>query len=318
MLVLALAQHLFALLEATAGDDSSASSSSSSASSSGSDSHAVASAATAAGFGGLRERLLMWGAQPRLWCTPVSKRRQLQALLCALLFALHPVHTEVRAAQVHAVGQAPAAAAAAAGLAAETADAAPPCCCCSAQAVAGIVGCAELICAIWSLPALLLYFMAVDGRYAAGQLLSQQQQHAGAAAKQRKQSSSGGGRASKGAASAAAQQDGPDATSLAAADALQHWLLVVAAAGLALLAALSKEIGITVVGTMVLYDLLMAQHMLPERQQQQQATTHAAGASTVRRQLLRVLLLAAVAVGYVRLRQWVAVEQLVAIYRKVG
>lgn len=36
-----------------------------------------------------------------------------------------------------------------------------------------------------------------------------------------------------------------------------------------------------------------------------------------RRQLLRMVVVAATAVGYVELRQWVAVQQLVNIYRKV-
>jgi hypothetical protein len=210
------------------------------------------------------------------------------------------------------------------------------------QAVAGVVGCAELICAAWSIPALLLYFMAVDGRYAAAAaaaagVLQQQQQHdAGTAHISSKHSGSKSrpqrGRSAAQAAAAAAdaaEAAEKDARTLRVAAAVQHWLLVFAAAGLAVLAALSKEIGITIAGTMVLYDLLLAPHMLQSRgkvtsraaigeeasrgpQQQQQQRKRAC-----RCQLLRVLLLAVVTVGYIKLRSWVAVKQLVDIYRKV-
>jgi hypothetical protein len=110
---------------------------------------------------------------------------------------------------------------------------------------------------------------------------------------------------------------------------VRHWLLVWCAAGMALCAALSKEIGITAVGTMMLYDVLLAPHMQPRcitpgrgsdrsSKHGSQRTQHAtAAAAAARRQLLRLLLLVATALLYVRLRQWVAVEQLVAIYRKV-
>jgi hypothetical protein len=211
------------------------------------------------------------------------------------------------------------------------------------QAVAGVVGCAELICAAWSIPALLLYFMAVDGRYAAAaaaaavqQHQQQQQQHdastvkaagkhSGSKAKQQSKTAAAAGAAA--AADAAAATDS-EWLKLVVADRVQHWLLVLAAAGLAVLAALSKEIGITITGTMVLYDLLLAPHMLntaagaassntkgdnaceSSKQQQQRR-------GACREQLLRVLLLAVVTVGYIKLRSWVAVQQLVDIYRKV-
>jgi hypothetical protein len=213
------------------------------------------------------------------------------------------------------------------------------------QAVAGVVGCAELICAAWSIPALLLYFMAVDGRYAAAAaaaaaagVMRQQQHHdAGTALISSKHSGSKSrpqrGRSAAEAAAAAAhaaEAAEKDARKLRTACAVQHWLLVFAAAGLAVLAALSKEIGITITGTMVLYDLLLAPHVLQSsgkvifssaaadggeassgsKQQQQRQRV-------CRSQLLRVLLLAVVTVGYIKLRSWVAVQQLVDIYRKV-
>jgi hypothetical protein len=219
---------------------------------------------------------------------------------------------------------------------------------CLLQAVAGVVGCAELICAAWSIPALLLYFMAVDGRYAAaaaaaaaGGLQQQHQQDAGTAhisskpsgSKSRPQRSKGAAEAAAVAAEAAAVAAEKDAGNFRTAAAVQHWLLVLAAAGLAVLAALSKEIGITITGTMMLYDLLLAPHMLlnrgkmiissaagsngtssrsKEQQQQQQQRRR-----VCRSQLLRVVLLAVVTVGYIKMRSWVAVQQLVDIYRKV-
>lgn len=219
-----------------------------------------------------------------------------------------------------------------------------------------MVGCAELICAAWSLPALLLYFMAVDGRYAAAQRLQQHVTNCNSAPPSRTPSGSCVGRASTGSAARSRQLRGRNAFAAGAAadsgaaastseldhaalrlycqDALQHWLLVLAAASLALLAALSKEIGITITGTMALYDLLLAPHMLPQggtsgsgnssrssssshAQQQQQQLRQQQRAHACRLQLLRILVLVAVTVGYVRLRSWVAVQQLVSIYRKV-
>jgi hypothetical protein len=95
MLVLALAQHLFAKLEVAAGWANPQADSNSS----------VATAAAAAGMhtgssssssSSVMSRLLMWQQQPELWLRPVTWARQVQALIAAALFALHPVHTEVR------------------------------------------------------------------------------------------------------------------------------------------------------------------------------------------------------------------------------
>jgi len=200
------------------------------------------------------------------------------------------------------------------------------------QAVAGIVGCAELLCAALSCPALLLYFMAVDGRYAAAQRVSQQgasscSVQATVAGKSQSSNQHGAGSAAKpGVASASNTAVGTSHEPAAAeqpllllADALQHWLLVLAAAVLAFSAALSKEIGITVVGTMLLYDIVLASHI---RQLGVQASSSSSGTlmqqqRACRRMLLRMVFIAATAVVYVKLRQWVAVQQLVQIYRKV-
>ena len=107
---------------------------------------------------------------------------------------------------------------------------------------------------------------------------------------------------------------------LGVADAVQHWLLVLAAAGLAFTAALSKEIGITVIGTMLLYDLLLGPHLqqLAPQPAQQGNWQLQAQQRACRRWLLRMLCIATTAVVYVKFRQWIAVKQLVAIYRKVS
>ncbi|KAF6265952.1 hypothetical protein COO60DRAFT_771390 [Scenedesmus sp. NREL 46B-D3] len=296
MLVLALAQHLFAKLELAAGYADAQTDSSSHAASTAGPVHASQGGRSSSSLLG---GLLMWQHQPGLWLKPVTWAGQAQALTAAGLFALHPAHTE---------------------------------------AVAGVVGCAELICAAWSIPALLLYFMAVDGRYVAAAAL-QQQQHGvsraqassnrpGSTPKPKRGRVAAAGAAAEAGAAAAALQRGMAKLHVAAA--AQHWLLVLASAGLAVLAALSKEIGITITGTMVLYDLLLAPHMLQSRgtsnsadsqqtptrdkQQQQQQQQHR---GACRKQLVRVLLLAVVTVGYIKLRSWVAVQQLVDIYRKV-
>jgi hypothetical protein len=94
MMVLGLAQHLFAQLElvtattaapeptaATAGRGRQPSSKPSSAAS-----------ASARKVPGSWLHFADWSA---LWLQPCSRQRQWQAVLAALLFALHPVHTEV-------------------------------------------------------------------------------------------------------------------------------------------------------------------------------------------------------------------------------
>jgi hypothetical protein len=140
------------------------------------------------------------------------------------------------------------------------------------QAVAGIVGQAELWCAALSILALLLYCRAAD---------------------------------------ADARGSGPQAAR-GEPGAGGHWRLVAGALGMACLAALSKEIGITVVGSMVLYDLLVSPHL-----QHQGAGSGVSAAGRRRRRLLRVCSAAAAGLLYVKMRAWVATDHLVRIYRKV-
>ena len=91
------------------------------------------------------------------------------------------------------------------------------------QAVAGIVGHAELLCASLSIPGMLLYFAAADSDAAP---------HSVAASPSMLKSS------------------------LALATAV-HWSRVILAVLLSWAAALSKEIGITIIGCMLAYDVLL-------------------------------------------------------------
>ena len=181
----------------------------------------------------------------------------LPSLLTSLAFALHPVHTE---------------------------------------AVAGIVGHAELLCAALSIPALLLYFTAVDAPSAGG----------GGTSRLRGRENAGGCR---------------------------HWALVAAALVFTWAAALSKEIGITVLGTMMVYDLLLgpldhpAGPAGPKREEEpKQRAGWAKGESAPfsmrslvrQRKWARMAVLCVTGILYVKARSYVAGDQLVRIYRKVG
>ncbi|KAK9805000.1 hypothetical protein WJX73_010519 [Symbiochloris irregularis] len=168
-----------------------------------------------------------------------------EALLAGLLFGLHPIHTE---------------------------------------AVAGIVGQAELLCASLWILALLAYMGAVDGRIA-GRALD-----------------------------------------------WGHWPLLAAAVTLTLLAALAKEIGITIVAAMICYDAMLATPVLL-------AADHKAAKSAVARpgtarqrpqlkgsrlwtivqdrMVLRISTMVITVVGYVVTRKHLAGDHLVRIYRKV-
>lgn len=190
------------------------------------------------------------------------------------------------------------------------------------QAVAGIVGCAELICVALSCPALLCYFMAVDGRYAAAQQLQDSQADAApsTAASHKQHSTRPAAKQQQSTPPAAAAAGAAPPYPLWAADVLQHWLLVLAAAVLAFCAALSKEIGVAVIGTMLLYDALMAPHLRVHsgsNSSSSSSTGQRSVQTACRLQLVRMVLIAATAVAYVKVRQWVAVQQLVQIYRKV-
>lgn len=93
VLVLGLCQHLFAVLEDSyrpavtqpVGEPAKPQHSS-----------AAASADQVCGQGRWQQ-LVMWQQQPRLWRLPSSSKYRAQALIAGLMFALHPIHTEVSA-----------------------------------------------------------------------------------------------------------------------------------------------------------------------------------------------------------------------------
>ncbi|GIL43834.1 hypothetical protein Vafri_1432, partial [Volvox africanus] len=196
------------------------------------------------------------------------KQLHIPAWFSGLAFAVHPVHTE---------------------------------------AVAGVVGHAELLCAALSLPAVMLYIHAAE-------------------------------------AAAAARIAGRWTCGAVAA----HWVKIAIAAALAVAAALAKEIGITVLGCMIAADVLLVPAVVTEwddgRRTIQNDVRGGRGVaaavaaaeplpilpSPLQRcfrlvswavaeepKWMRIAALAAVGLCYVRLRSWVAVDQLVRIYRKV-
>ncbi|GAX82143.1 hypothetical protein CEUSTIGMA_g9571.t1 [Chlamydomonas eustigma] len=182
---------------------------------------------------------------------------QLPSLLAGLAFALHPVHTE---------------------------------------AVAGIVGHAEVLCAVFSIPAMLLYFNAVDGNY-----------------------------------------DRRDKKLwMFAHEAAMQWLPIMIAVLLSWSAALCKEIGITTLGVMMLYDLLLvplhpegrqwlcssSPSKPPTKKKDEEGQSPHKGrafwqAMFYQERWLRMALLCAAGFLYVKTRSCVAGDQLVRIYRKV-
>ena len=216
------------------------------------------------------------------------------------------------------------------------------------EAVAGVVGQAELICAALSIPAVMIYLAAAE-RAAAARLA------AAAAAGRSSGSEAGRGRGSAGARHRAA-----------VVEALAHWGGVAAAVCLALAAALAKEIGITVLGLMLAADAVLvplvvrlpggaapppgqrqtghtgqehsgekAEEKAEEKVAERAGSGAAADARGVQPTLLwrlvraavwaaaeepkwlRLCVLVAAGVGYVKMRSAVAVDQLVRIYRKV-
>lgn len=93
MLVLGLCQHLFAVLEdSTTLTDSS------------SIQQGTSAQQCAVPSKGLLQQLLMWQQQPQWWRTPGSFKYRAQALLAGLMFALHPVHTEVGSGRFKLLG----------------------------------------------------------------------------------------------------------------------------------------------------------------------------------------------------------------------
>jgi len=95
MMVLGLAQHLFAQLElvtaTTAAPEPTAATSGRGPQPSSKPSSAASASARKVPHGSWLH-FADWSA---LWLQPCSQQRQWQAVLAALLFALHPVHTEV-------------------------------------------------------------------------------------------------------------------------------------------------------------------------------------------------------------------------------
>lgn len=89
MLVFGLCQHLFAVLEDSCSAGSDKGSRSVTA---GSLQQQQPSKPSGRGF---LQQLLMWEQQPQWWWEPSSAKFRAQALLAGLMFALHPIHTEV-------------------------------------------------------------------------------------------------------------------------------------------------------------------------------------------------------------------------------
>ncbi|CAL8469470.1 g9011 [Coccomyxa elongata] len=170
-----------------------------------------------------------------------SSQQQAEAFLAATFFAVHPIHTE---------------------------------------AVAGIVGQAELICAAYSIVAVLLYAEAADLWISS---------------------------------SAGCTQEG-DMSWME----MRHWAMVVGAMLCVWAAALAKEIGITVTATVVLYDAFL----VPFDRVQPPSGAKGSLAERVWRQLCtrkgaRIIAAGLTLVLYVKFRSFLAVDQLVRIYRKV-
>ncbi|GMH37112.1 hypothetical protein BSKO_04985 [Bryopsis sp. KO-2023] len=152
-----------------------------------------------------------------------------EAALSAIMFSLHPVHTEAIAND-------------------------------SAQAVTGLVGLAEILCAIFGLTGLLFYIRAAENRGGSG-----------------------------------------------------HFRFLFLAVMCSMLAALSKEIGITVVGSMALLDVVyLSFNRSGGGVKKPGFTRNRIG------MIFRVILLGSTGVAYVMLRSWVSGgHQIVNIYRKV-
>lgn len=93
VLVLALCQHLFAALEDSSSDTQHTVSAQPAPYKRSSAQQAATYSPCTQGYS-LRE-LLMWQQQQPLWRVPRTAKYTAQALLAGLMFALHPIHTEV-------------------------------------------------------------------------------------------------------------------------------------------------------------------------------------------------------------------------------
>eukprot|EP00884_Botryococcus_braunii_P010950 jgi/Botrbrau1/19857/Bobra.0124s0090.2 len=174
------------------------------------------------------------------WLFSLEARHAVEAGLAAAIFAVHPVHVE---------------------------------------AVAGVVGHAELLGAAFSLLALLVYCSA-DGSCVAGNEERGKGQEAGL-------------------------------------HWLPHWVLVGAAILLAFAAALAKEIGITILGAMAVVEVYLGGAGARRPSSGPSGSAGSRWGPSRARQLARLALLGASLVMYVRLRSRIAGDQLVRIYRKV-
>lgn len=151
--------------------------------------------------------------------------------------------------------------------------------------MAGIVGQAELLSTLFSIPALLAYFSAADSDSVV-HLAS----HVSAWSHKR---------------GLLCLLDGSTR--------IGHWAQVAAAMVLAFAAALSKEIGITVCATMLAYDVLL----VPLQPAISSKTPWSLTQVLSHRKWRRMAMAAITAVAYVNMRSSIAVDQLVRIYRKV-
>eukprot|EP00873_Tetraselmis_striata_P017239 jgi/Tetstr1/437503/TSEL_026182.t1 len=214
------------------------------------------------------------GAMWLVQCGRMSSRCQREAVLAAVLFALHPVHCE---------------------------------------AVAGIVGHAELLSAAFALLGLVAFVTAVKSRELFV-LPSCQQQYG-----RQDAGSSQTGSSSADTMSGEEDMDGMSEPQPDLLNPFAHWVLVLFAAACCWAAALAKEIGITVAGSMLLFDILLVPIEAVPTGVSDDARARAIAFRSVqwRRKLARAVLLVLTTVGYIKMRNFVAGDHLVRIYRKV-
>lgn len=211
-----------------------------------------------------------------LWlirCNRLASRCQREAVLAALLFALHPIHCE---------------------------------------AVAGIVGQAELLSAAFALVGLISYIAAARPREVFVIPGVSDRDPRGLNSETEKDLQKQRAGPADGGVSFALPE--PEACILPA---FVHWSLVFVAVNCCWAAALAKEIGITITGTMVAFDLLLVPSHSSKQQISRDGRWKEASVRSWRRRVARCFILLAVAISYVKMRSWVAGDHLVRIYRKV-
>lgn len=221
------------------------------------------------------------GAMWLVQCGRLSARCQREAVLAAVLFALHPVHCE---------------------------------------AVAGIVGHAELLSAAFALLGLISYIVAIKSRERF--VLPSCQRPGGSG---NSTNATGSANGSRGAHSTPAKGvQSPETMSEPHPDQLgcfSHWVLIIFSLACCWAAALAKEIGITIAGAMLAFDILLAPiEPLPppgvsgDSDRKRVATFRA---KQWRRKMARYAILCLSTLAYIKMRNWVAGDHLVRIYRKV-